>query len=86
MKYIKNTLKVHARWPRFEGGCYLGEDGVPELGAFGGSVDTVDGGLPDLDGSVFGEVKVGSCACRGEDASLVPVDDVSGCPAVMREG
>ena len=47
---------------------------------------TVDGGLSDLDGSVFGEVKVGSCACRGEDASLVPVDDVSGCPAVMREG
>ena len=29
---------------------------------------------------------MGSCACRGEDASLVPVDDVSGCPAVMREG
>ena len=56
------------------------------MGASGGSVDAVDGGLSDLDGSVFGEVKVGSCACRGEDASLVPVDDVSGCPAVMREG
>ena len=49
-------IKVHVRWPRFEGGCYLGEDGVPELRAFGGSVAAVDGRLPNLDGSVFGEV------------------------------
>ena len=50
------VLEVEAGWPRFEGGCDLGEHRVPELMTLRSSVGSVDSRSSYLYGSVLRQV------------------------------